>query len=595
MADVIIASKFSNAVKEGFIRNKKHRRARAMFIREYVGRYYSSEHGLTGDEPINLIFNTIRALVPNLVMKNPNNEISTEIVAYRDYAFLASKGLDWLGRRIDLKNILRRGIVDALFTLGVFKTGLAQGGRMLRFGDDVLDEGQIFTDVVDLDDFVYDSSCRTLDKAAFTGDASRVPRQLLLDDDEFDHDLVMKLPRSRHPDAMRRVDALTQKNVSNSEIAELQDHVDVVELFVPGANALVTIPDPRQAIFQDYLAIREFYGPDEGPYTYLALSQPVPGNPLPVPPVGVWYDLHVMSNRMMNKMMTQADRQRDLVVYDPASADEAEDIRTSDDGDVLAGNPDNVKGISFGGQNNKNEAMLSQLQVWYNYMAANPDQMAGLASNANTATQAQILQGNANVGIQDMRDMIDDCNAEISRKHFWYMHTDPLIDMPFSVRRPGGEHVQLTLTPEQRRGDFLDFTFRTKPKSMRRLDPAILSKRIMEFGTNTVPAVIMAGLQAMQMGLQFNVQKALTNIADEQGILTEVQDWFVDPEFMQRINLMMAMGPQNAGPAQTMNPGAVMQNRGSPTRNKMMGPQTELNRGQQMGAAPSQSANQGVY
>jgi hypothetical protein len=590
--ELMIASKFANAVKEGFDRNKRFRKARAMFIKEYVGKYYTAEYGLVGEEPINLIFNTIRALVPNLVMKNPTNEITTEFVPYRDYAFLLSKALDLLDEKQDLKLTLRRGIVDALFLLGIFKTGLAEGGKILNFGDIQVDEGQIFTDTVDFDDFVFDSSCRSLDKAAYIGDCNRVSRQILLDDTEYDHDLVMRLPRSKHPDAERKVSALTQGNLSNQEIYELQDYVDVVELFVPGIEALITIPDPRQAIFENYLAAREYYGPQNGPYTFLALTQPVPGNPLPVPAVGVWYDLHIMANRMMSKVMDQAGRQKDIAIYDPAGADEAEDVRTSEDGDAIAGNPDTVKVVSFGGQNQKNEAVLSQLQVWYNYMAGNPDQMAGLASQAETATQAQILQGNANITIQDMRDIIDDCSAEINKKQAWYLHTDPLLDQMLSIRKPGGEQIQLHLTPEQRRGDFFNYTFKTKSKSMRRLDPAVRAKRIIDFGTNTLQSVMMSAQVAMQMGLPFNVQEALTDIAEELGILDEVQDWFYDPTFMQRMQIMMAMGPQPAGRASAA---GTQQNQGSPTRRPVATPATEMRQGFQAGANDAQSMNQGVY
>jgi hypothetical protein len=592
MPELMVASKFANAVKEGFDRNKRFRKARAMFIKEYVGRYYANEYGLIGEEPINLIFNTIRALVPNLVMQNPVNQVTTEFVPYRDYAFLLSKQLDVLGNKLDLKTILRRGIVDSLFLLGIFKTGLAQGGKMLNFGDVQVDEGQIFTDVVDFDDLVFDSSCRTLDKAAYIGDCNRVSRQILLDDVEFDHDLVMRLPRSKHPDATHRAEALSQSNMTNQEIYELQDFVDVVELFVPGAEALITIPDPRQAIFENYLAARTYYGPQNGPYTFLALSQPVPGNPLPVPPVGVWYDLHIMANRMMNKVLSQADRQRDVAIYDPSNADEAEDIRTSEDGDTIAGDPDSVKVVSFGGQNQKNEAIMSQLQVWYNYMAGNPDQIAGIATGADTATGQAILQGNISVGLQDMRGMIDDCAAEINSKHAWYLHTDPLLDQMLSIRKPGGAMVQLRLTPEQRRGDWFDYTFKIKPKSMRRLDPAVRAKRIIDFGTNTLQSVMMSGQVAMQMGLQFNVQEALSDIAEELGILDEVQDWFMDPTFMQRVQLMMAMGPQPAGKASEE---GTQQNKGSPTRRPVASPGTEMKQGFQAGANQSQSMNQGVY
>lgn len=587
--------KIQLAVKDGFNRLQRYRRARAMFIRQYVGQYYSTWKGTTGDEPINLLFHTIRTLVPNLVMKNPVNRVSTEIVDYKEYAWLLGLALDDINRKTDFKNILRAGIVSALFAIGIFKTGIANSGQVITYGDMDIDPGQVYTDLVDLDDLTIDSSCRSFDKAAFLGDRNRVPRQILLDDDECDHDLVMRLPRSVHPDAKHKVEKLTQHGMSSIEIAELQDYVDVVEVFVPDAEAMLLIPDPDVIIFDDYIKANSFYGPKEGPYTFLSLTPPVPNNPQPVSPASIWYDLHMMANRMMTKCMEQADRQRDLVVAAPAGADDAEDIRTAADGDVIIGDPDAVRAISFGGQNQRNEIMLSQLQVWHNYMSGNPDQMAGAKSDVDTATQAQILNTNANVILQDEREIIYECGAKINAKEGWYLHTDPLIKLPLSRREPGGGNVQLYLTPEQRRGDFIDFAFTLKARSMSRLDPTIKSKRVLEFATNLMPGVMASAQIAIQMGVEFNPQQVLTDLADQMDLSDEVQHWFNDPQHAQRMQLVMQGGPQNAGKAEPVSGQGIRQNGGYPGAKKVAGPQTEMRQNVQAGANASQSANQGVY
>jgi hypothetical protein len=558
-----------------------------MFIKEYVGRYYASEYGLTGDEPINLIFNTIRATVPNLIMKSGINKVSTEIVEYRQYAYLLGLALDKLDKNIKLKDTLRAGIVDAFFMMAIFKTGIASGGKMLNFGDILIDEGQVYTDLVDFDDFTADPSCKDYRKAAFLGDLNRIPRQILLDDNEFEHDLVMRIPKSTHPNAREKIESLTRKNMSDSEMYELQDFVDVVEVFVPGANALITIPDPRQIILSEYLAARDFYGPKEGPYTILALTQPVPGNPFPVAPVGVHFDLHRMANKMMVKNMNQADREKSLGIADPSGADEAEDIRTAKDGDVIMGNPDTVKVITFGGNNVKSEQMLQQCQIWHNYMSGNPDQMSGLVSNAESATQANILQANATITIEDARGMIYDAAADTAGKRAWYIHTDPFMDFMLARRKPGGDYEQLQLTPEQRDGDFLDYTFTYKARSMSRLDPAVRTKRIVEFGTNIMPSVMNSAMVAQQMGMPVNVQESLTDIAEELGILEDVQDWFNDPSFKQRMQLVMAMNPQPMGKTTPVQGGGI---RGIPQQTKMQSPFQERKQTEQIGANESQSA-----
>ena len=587
--------KIALVVKNGFQRLRRYRRARAMFIKQYVGQYYASSKGMTGDEPINLIFHAIRTLVPNLVMKNPITKVTTDDVRQEDYAYLLGLALDSIDKKIKMKTILRGGIVAALFAMGIFKTGIAASGQVITWGDLQVDPGQVYSDLVDLDDFVIDPSCRAFDKAAFLGDRNRVPRQLLLDDNNCDHDLVMRLPRSTHPDAKNKIEKLTQSNLSNIEMFELQDFVDIVELFIPEANASLLIPDPEVIIFDDYIRGVDFYGPSEGPYTTMSLTPPVPGNPYPVAPVGIWHDLHVMANKSMIKSMEQAERQKDLVFYDPGAADEAEDIRTARDGDMVAtSDPTSAKVMSYGGQNRDNASMLSQMQIWFNYMSGNPDQMAGLKSDARTATQAQLLQANANVTVEDMRDIIYDAAAELNKKMAWYLHTDPLIDLPLTKRRTGGGQIQLRLTPEQRNGDFLNFAFNLKARSMSRLDPTIKSKRIVEFATNLIPGLVMAAQMCTQIGVPFNLQRAITDLAEELDVTDTVQDWFEDPEFMNRIKLMMSMGPQNAGKAGMGSSQGIKQQGGYPGQKPIASPQGERNQSFQTGANESQAALQGI-
>ncbi len=599
MPEAITPQRVQMIVRRGFERMKRYRLSRAMFIKEYVGQYYRSERGLTGDEPINLIFNTIRALVPNLVMKSPINELITDYNQQKAYGELLGLGVDKTEVDIKLKQTLRAWIVDAFFAFGIAKTGIAASGETLQFGDTRIDPGRVYTSLVDLDDFVFDPVCTAIDKSTFLGDRIRTPRQLLLDTDGYDHDLVKKLPRSRYG-IQRRVEDITKSNTDQTEMYSLQDFVDVVELWIPEANAVATIPDPMQITFDKYIRLKDYYGPKEGPYTLLSFTPPVPNNPLPIAQVSVFYDLHKMANRTFKKTMDQADRQKDVLIYNPANADEAQDIIEARDGDSVAStDPKNIQMISYGGQNRNNEQMLQELHIWYNYIAGNPDQMAGnmpaVSKGKETATRSAIVQGNANVSIEDARDILYDRTADISSKIAWYLHTDPFINLPLTKRVTGGQQIQLWLTPEQRVGDFLKFTFRVVSKSMSRLDPAIRSKRIIEFATNVLPGVANSAMVMMQLGVPFNIQRALTKMAKELDLTEDVQEWFEDPEFEQKMAMYAAMGPQNAGKASQVTSGAMMQNGGLPSQRNVPTPQQEMNQGSQERAAESQSANQGAY
>ncbi len=598
--EYVTPSKIQAAVLSGFKRLDTYRKARAMFIKSYAG-YYGKEKGLTGDQPINLIFTAIRSLVPNIVMQNGLNKVVTNIVQYKPYAELLGLGLDNLQRELKLKKILRGWIVDAIFGFGITDTGLAASDGLIHYENISVDPGQIFTELVSLDDFTFDPTCNSFEEAAFMGRRIRIPRQVLLDDDECDSDLVKRLSSSAaNILANKKVSQLTQQRLQNQEMQELQDYVDVVKLWIPKANASIIIPDPYQVTFEKYIKITDYYGPKEGPYTFLSLTPPVPDNPLPIAPVSIWYDLHNMANEIFKTGAEQALAQKDIIFYRPAQAEEMQEAIEAGNMDCVASeNPEGFNKVSFGGQSPENEFMIKHLHTWFNYVSGNPDQMAGAQSpgkkqGKQTATLSQILQTNAGIVIEDYRDMIYDATAEISAKQAWFLHTDPLIDVPLIQRKTGQEDAQVRLTPEQRDGDFLDYTFKIVARSMSRLDPQIRAKRIMEFSTNVIPAAVVAGQSMMQLGQQFNIQKFLTLMGEELEIGEWVQELFNDPDFEKKLAIHMMLGPQNAGKGEIITPQAVSQNGGFPLQKNIASQETENNKQSQEIAATAQSQNRGI-
>ena len=594
MPEELTASKISEAVKEGFGRLRQFRRNRVMFIKDYLSQYMLETAGLTGEKPINLVFMAIRALVPNLVLKNPVNKVTTKILAYKDYAELLGLGLNELQEQLRMKAILRAAIVDMCFGMAVLETNIGDSDNLMTLGPDVnVDPGQIFTDIISGDDLTIDPLCRSLDKAVFIGHNIQVPRQKLLDADGWDKDLVRALPSSfAKVLGDGRADELTQEQSKALEMKAIQDYVDVVKLWVPEAQAVCYIPNPYQAKFDDFLKIEEYFGPSEGPYSFGSLTPPVPDNPLPVAPVGVWRDIGDMANNLFKKLMDKADRQKDVLLVPPAMADVGEAVREAVDGEmIISTDPNAINLVSFGGQSVDVDRMVNNLSYWWNIVSGNPMQMGGYQSGGktDTATEFQGLQGNLSVGLNDMRDMTCDLAADVSEKQAWYMIHDPLINMPLCKRTTGGQEKQIWLTPEQRRGEWEDYTFEIIKRSMTVVDPMIRTKNIMDFYTNVLPSVASAGMQMMQMGLEFNLPRALMQAAEEMGIADSLMEVFNDPTFAERMQLYMQMGPQSAGKGM-VNPKAVRQQGGFPGQRPIATPTQEFNRGAQETAAIGQSA-----
>ncbi len=607
--DEVSPRKIMAVVKTGFDRLQVCRRARAMFIRAYVGQYYAKTSGITGEQPINLLFSAIRSIVPTIVSKAPRNAVATDHLAFKEYAELQSLALDKIATRIKLKSILRAWVVSAMFYLGIVKTGISAEGNCIIIDNQLIDPGDIYVSLVDLDDFVIDPLCKSIEESSFVGSRTSVARQFLLDSDLYDHDLVMKLPSATVMQGDHRATAeLSRERGGVYEMKDLQDLVNVVELWVPGADALVTIPDPREITFDKYLGITDYYGPKTGPFTFLSFTPPVDSNPMPVSPVSNFYDLNRAANRMFVKILDQADNQKDIMLYRPSHSDVAQDILDARNGEAVAtDSPKDAQIISFGGQNKGNEQMLAQLQIWFNYMSGNPDQIAGVSSAAETATQANILQSNAMISVEDSRDLLYDGTAEISRNCAWYLHNDPMLNIVLARRKPGMETEQIILTPEQRLGDVEDFVYKIISKSMSRLDPAIRSKRIQEFLTNAIPALANTAMMMMQLGVPFNLQRVITKAADELEIGDWMQEVFDDPEFQQKLQmyLLLHQGGQGggagagttgstrkAGPASTK---GIMQNQGFPMKRETTTPGQDVNAAAQSGADLGQQATQGIY
>ena len=599
------------AVSRGFDRLANFRGARMHSLNEYVGAYYDKTTGTVGDNPLNMIFNAVRALVPTMVMNFPKHTIMTPYLQAKQYANLLSLALDQHDQKIRIRDTYRAVIVDAIFALGIMKTGLCASDSILA-QDDMeahIDPGTVYTEKVDFDNWVVDPNSREhmFRDAAYMGDRITVPRRVLLESGLYNNDLIERLPScNTNNDRDKRASALSMKNIHIEQNHEFEDDVEIVELWVPSANAIVTIPGMKDCEFDDYLRIDDYYGVKEGPYTLLSLTPPVPGNPLPVPMVGIWLDLHVLSNRMARKIVDQAQRQKDIVSYKRTASDDAKELQNAGDGEgVAVDDPDAVKVLSFGGQQNSNENHLASLQAWFNMMAGNPEQVSGQRIDAKSATAANILQQNAGIGLEDMKDMVYVAAADEARRRAWYFHTDPLMQIPLIQRQktPGGmqmdpatgmsfwmppsvQEVQVVLTPEARSGDFIDFTFKIEPESMGRVDAKTRIAQAYDFAQKILPSAMAAAQICMGIGVPFNASAFIIRMAKDAGI-EWMEEVFYDPQFQQEQAQKQMMGPQpqdskgQVGPPQGGMMNQIMQN-GQPA--SVMGGQPGQQEGQNMEA-----------
>lgn len=566
MAAEISPKAFQEAVSRGFKRNERARRLRLHLIKQYVGQYYDATSGKKGEEPLNLIYNAIRVLVPNLVFNYPEYKVTSDFLAYREYGELMGLALSQEARRLKLREVYRACVVDAMFMMGIIKTGISDSGSAFSFEeDDLIDPGTVYSERVSFSNYVWDPSARSIDEGLFQGDRIIVPRASLLDSGLYNEDLVQKLPPAYSDGAnssQHRPEKLSAGGVDLEEAGRLEDLVEVVELWVPRANVIITVPGDSEIRFNDYLRVADYNGPSTGPYTRLVLTPPVPDNPMPISAVGVWSDLHYRANKMAVKVMEQAERQKDVVVYKPSAADDAAELQDAADGEAIAvDDPAAINTVSFGGQNQTNETHVNTLQNWFNMMSGNTEGLAGLSLNSKSATEAQFLASNTQVTLSDMQDLVYHFVAGEARNRMWFRHTDPLMETPLVVERRqpteivpgpagqpiviGGEkqEVQVILTPEMRRGDALDFALEVEPQSLGRETSEDRLQKAIDFGTRILPVAAQAAQVSFQMGIPFSFRAYVTRMARLAGIKW-FDEVFEDPAILQQVLLRQALGPQ---------------------------------------------------
>jgi hypothetical protein len=588
------ANKLSESVREGFLRVKRFRLARESHIQSYVGDYFSREVGITGERPLNLVFLAIRSLVPNVVQKEGISKVLTPILAQREYAEKLGLALDELHRKTKRAKLLRSCVVDMCFGPAITKTGIAASRHLLQVGDLTIDPGQLFTERISLDDFVCDPQCLDFSKAAFLGHRVRIERAKLLNADGWNQDLVRRLPRAGSKAQDGIAADLSKDDGQSTSMLDFQDYVNVIELYVPEAEAICYLPDPEESGATDFLKIEEYYGPPSGPYTFGALTQPVPDNPFPIAPVGVWRDLSDMACTLFKKAMKQADRQKNVTLYRPSCADTAEAVFDAKDGEAIpTEDPDGVQVRSYEGPSPETVSMAQNIYGYFNLMAGNPDLMSGAAINADKATGQQILQQNAGIAVGDMRDMTYEFGAEISSKEAWYLHND---DLMFQPGQPGfplikqtanGDERQEFLTPQDRTGEFDTLGFTIVKRSMSVIDPQTRVQLLQNFAANVMPQAAMVAQVSMQIGQEFNLRRYITAIAEDMGIAEIIDGIFSDPEWQSRMEWYAStVGKEN----KKLGGQDTMQNGGFPIgRAPAMDPMQQFNQQAQAGAAGAQA------
>ena len=444
------------------------RQQRYEVIRQYVGFHYSDD-GASDRVPVNLLELAINIYTQQMAARIPQVLVSTSFRQLKPSAANFELALNHLLKEIKFGETTRMAVVDALFSLGIIKTGLERRSSVEIDGY-LHDVGQPFADMISLDNWVHDTTATRLDQCQFMGDRYRLPLELVKESKAFKNtdSLQATVKTAYNEDGDSKAESLSHGAQVDPD--EYKEHVELWDIWLPLENLLITIPAEGEG---KPLRVIDWDGPETGPYHLLSFS-PVPGNIMPLAPSGLWMDLHDLANRLFRKLGRQAERQKTVLGIQSGAEDDGNRIIKANDGETLRmDNPDRAREYRFGGIDQPSLAFLLQVKDLFVYLGGNLDSLGGLSPMADTLGQDQLLAQNASKRVADMQDRVIAFTKEVIGALGFYLWTDPLINLPLTKRVPGMEELSIPVTfdAESREGDFLDYNIEIEPYSMQHQSP----------------------------------------------------------------------------------------------------------------------------
>ena len=501
-------------------------------IRQYVGANYSS-NGAEKSVPFPLLSVSVEVYQQNLVPAAPRFCVSTNKQGVKPKADKLEMGLNHLvDREIKLEQTLGRAVMNGMFLTGTMKVGMESRGKMEidGFRHDI---GQPFADVVDDDDWVHDVNATVYEKVSFSGNRYRLPYWYVMESDWFENKENLKPTRITGTNEGGDVRAETISRGTSLDQGDYQSYVELWDLWYPLENMLVTLPAENGMP----LHVNEWEGPEGGPFHRLCFSD-VPGQIMPLPPVALWMDMHMLANSIFRKLEDQIRRQKTFTGYASHAEQDAKNILTHNDGDmILMDNPDGVREFSTGGADPRSLAFLIQLRDFYSWLAGNLDSLGGLGVEAQTLGQEELLAGNNSKRLEKMQNATRSFVRDIGYDLGWYLWYDPLIELPLSKRIAGTNiTIPVTFSPADREGDYLEFNMDIDPYSMQYLSPAkklaLLDRVMANYVLPLMPVLQQQGIGINIEGLLRTIAR-YSNMSDLDQILTFANGMMNQPQAIQ--------------------------------------------------------------
>ncbi len=475
------------------------------------------QKGYTRYHTINLIDRGISAVVPYLVEGNPRILVESRVANYRPWAYTTQLAMNYFINKLDLaNNVLIPGAVNSMVGAAIARTDFYYD-RRIDLDNEAVKIGTPWVELIDDSNYIGDVSAKRRADFAFEGDIYQLPTEYAKDffagKDDFGNEIADYI----NPDRALQDDIsphdLANPNF-NMDVMRLREYTSFIDLYIRDENTIVTIMPKGNK--PKILRVREWDGPEGGPYDYLGYKY-LPEHPHPIPPAWSWRDMDVTVNILVDKMRELAENQKDLIAF---SADAVEDMKkiakAPNLGTVQVQDVDAMKQISLNGiKDNSNWDWVNFILQEQTKQGANPDVLGGRGASAPTLGQEQIIYNNATRVVNNFYSRYSDWMSSIVRKLAWAFWTDPMVYVPVIKEIPGVGQLPAVFADSEKVGDFYDFVFKIEPYSTQRTSPEMQYGKVIQFMNQWLLPMLPL---AMQQGSMLDVPTVTQILADYAGL-----------------------------------------------------------------------------
>ncbi len=444
------------------------RKKRIQAIKEFAGYHYAVESA-NRRVIVNFLKLAVSIYVRMLAARAPRVLITTKKSRLKSTAANLEIAVNEIPKEIGLQQTLKDIVLEALFSFGVAKVGLAESGELL--GHRI---GSSFVDVVTLDDFLIDMSAKNLQQIQYIGNKYWMNYEEVMEGNLFPKKRIKDLDHDEFTTIGPEGEE-SAEGISQDESAELfKKKILLKDVWLPEDGVFLTYAMESGRLLDDV----DWTGPSYGPYPMLSFDR-VPGNLLPVAPVSTWRDLHELANSLFRKLGDQADSQKNVLGFQGGNEESVDNFISSNDGDGIQYQGGKPEKLSAGGVDPNTLAFFMQTRDLFSYFANNLDSLGGLGPQSSTVGQDKLISTSSSAQLREMSSQVIDFSKEIFRSLAFYEWHD-LVRTRDIVRPIPGTDVELVVPWNQnsRQGAFDTFDLEIDVFSMQDDSPTIKLQKL---------------------------------------------------------------------------------------------------------------------